>query len=178
MRLPEATMNIERILVPYDFSECSAAALDYASRFADPNARLHIVHVDELLDVRISPYLPANGRYIHESLWDRRHEQVEQQLAKIIPRHTAARYEHHCTTGYPGDELLAFAERTGVDLIVMGSHGRTGLARLVTGSVAEQVMRRSKCPVLIVKAPMIRSKVTPAAESESAALHIEHDFAI
>jgi nucleotide-binding universal stress UspA family protein len=171
-------MNIERILVPYDFSECSDAALDYASRFADSNARLYIVHVDELLDVRISPYMPANRPYIHESLWDRRHEQVEKQLVKIIPRDTAARYEHHCMTGSPADELLAFAERTGVDLIVMGSHGRTGLARLVTGSVAEQVMRRSKCPVLIVKAPRIRSKVAPAAASESAALHNGQDFAI
>lgn len=171
-------MNIQRILVPYDFSGCSAAALHYASRFAGPNARIYIVHVDELLDVRISPYTPANGPYIHDSLWHRRHKQVEQQLAKIVPRGKAARYEHHCLTGAPADELLAFAERTGVDLIVIGSHGRTGLTRLIAGSVAEQVMRRSKCPVLVVKAPMIRAKVALFAESESAALHVGHDFAI
>ena len=164
--------------MPYDFSGCSVAALDYAAQFAGPNARLYIVHVDELLDVRISPYVPANGLYIHESLWDRRHEEVEQQLAKIMPHDTTAVYEHHCMTGSPADELLAFAERNGVDLIVMGSHGRTGLSRLVTGSVAEQVMRRSKCPVLIVKAPVIRSKSDIAVASESAALHVGNDFAI
>jgi nucleotide-binding universal stress UspA family protein len=171
-------MNITRVLVPYDFSDCSAAALDYAARFANSDARLYIVHVDELLDVRISPYVSANGLYIHEYLWDKRHKEVEQQLAKIAPRGTDAVYEHHCMTGSPPDELLAFAEKTGIDLIVMGSHGRTGLSRLLTGSVAEQVMRRSKCPVLIVKAPLVRSESTVADESESAAFRVWHDCAI
>ena len=53
------------------------------------------------------------------------------------------------------EELLQFAKREGVDLIVMGSHGRTGLSRLLMGSIAEGVVRRSECPVLVVKQPVV-----------------------
>ena len=61
-------MNIKRILVPYDFSECSSAALEYAGRLAtDSDARLYIVHVDELLDARISAIPPVNGPGVYES---------------------------------------------------------------------------------------------------------------
>ena len=80
--------------------------------------------------------------------------------------------------GAPADEILAFAERVHIDLIVMGSHGRTGLSRLITGSVAEKVMRGSKCPVLILKSRVKRTEMTAVATTESPALSVGNDFAI
>ncbi len=146
-----AATDVKRILVPYDFSECSAAALDYAIRFAPGAARIYVAHVDELLDAHISAFPPLDSPYIHDSSGDSRRRKVMRQLAKIAPHGGGPIYEHHCLIGAPADEILAFAERVQIDLIVMGSHGRTGLSRLVTGSVAERVMRRAKCPVLICK---------------------------
>ena len=62
-------------------------------------------------------------------------------------------YEHHYLSGVPETEILAFADREKVDLIVIGSHGRTGITRVLLGSVAEAVVRGAKCPVLTVKQP-------------------------
>jgi nucleotide-binding universal stress UspA family protein len=147
-------MNIKRILVPIDFSECSQAALEYASRLAsDAGARLYVVHVDELLDVAIPAIPPIEGGYIYESLWDERRQEVRDRLAKIVPPAPDVKYEYRCLMGSPTYEILKFAERQRIDLIVIGSHGRTGVFRLVTGSVAEGVMRGAKCPVLVVKRP-------------------------
>ena len=176
----EAAMNIKRILVPYDFSECSSAALEYAGRLAiDSDARLYIVHVDELLDARISAIPAVDWPGVYESSWEKRRRAVNRQLAKIVPLNAPVVYEHHCLMGSPADEILAFAERVHIDLIVMGSHGRTGLSRLITGSVAEKVMRGSKCPVLIVKSPVKRTEMTCLlSQRESPALCVGKDFAI
>lgn len=172
-------MNIKRILVPYDFSDCSSVALDYGGRLAvDSDTRLYIVHVDELLDAHISVIPPVNGPGAYASSWEKRRRAVSKQLAKIVPLNTPVVYEHHCLIGAPADEILAFAERVHVDLIVMGSHGRTGLSRLITGSVAEKVMRGSKCPVLILKSRAKQTSTTAVAKSESPALCVGKDFAI
>jgi universal stress protein A len=153
-------MNIKRILVPLDFSECSQAALEYASRLAsDAGARLYVVHVAELLDVAIPAIPPIEGGYIYESLWDERRQEVRDRLAKIVPPAPDVKYEYRCLMGSPTYEILKFAERQRIDLIVIGSHGRTGLSRLVIGSVAEGVMRGAKCPVLVVKQPMKHPEV-------------------
>jgi nucleotide-binding universal stress UspA family protein len=171
-------MDIKRIVVPYDFSGCSAAALNYAARFAGLNAQLYIVHVDELLDADISACPPTDGVYIHTSAWDRRRRNIMRHLAKVVPHAPTTVYEHHCLAGYPVAEILSFAARVHADLIVMGSHGRTGMSRLLTGSVAEQVVRRSKCPVLVIKAPMIRHASNVPIATESPALRVGNEFAI
>ena len=146
-------MNIQRILFPTDFSEDSSAALGYASSLAsDTGALLYIVHVDELLDVGIPSIPPIEGGYFYEVPWDERRE-VQERLTKIVPTVANVVYEHRYLTGSPLTQILNFAEREHVDLIVMGSHGRTGFSRLIMGSVAEGVMRRATCPVLIVKQP-------------------------
>jgi universal stress protein A len=145
-------MNTQRILVPYDFSDYSRAALDYAGRLAiDSDARVFILHVDELLDARISAVAAVDWPGVYESSWEKRRRTVNRQLVKLVPHNSPVFYEHHCVMGSPANEILAFAERSNIDLIVMGSHGRTGLSRLTIGSVAEKVMRASKCPVLILK---------------------------
>jgi nucleotide-binding universal stress UspA family protein len=168
-----------KLLVPIDFSECSSAALEYASRLAsNTGARLYIVHVDELLDVTIPAIPPIEGGYVCESLWDERRQYVRDRLAKIVPSGTNFACEYRCLMGAPAYEILKFADRERIDLIVMGSHGRTGVSRLITGSVAEKIMRGSKCPVLILKAPAKQSERTAAVPiPQSPTLPVGEDIA-
>jgi universal stress protein A len=149
-------MNIKQILFPTDFSESSDEALKYASNLAsDAGARLRIVHVDELLDATIPPIPSVEGGYFLEAAWDtKRQDDVKAKLAKVVPTVSNVKYEQHYLMGSPQNEILQFANEQGVDLIVMGSHGRKGISRLLMGSVAEAVMRRTNCPVLVVKQPM------------------------
>jgi nucleotide-binding universal stress UspA family protein len=147
-------MNIKQILVATDFSECSKEALKYASNLAsDTCARLWIVHVDELLGAAVPPIPPFEGAYFVEAAWDTQRREVKDQLAKVIPTVPDVKYDQHYLMGSPQNEILQFANEQGIDLIVMGSHGRTGISRLLLGSVAEAVMRRATCPVLIIKQP-------------------------
>ena len=76
-------------------------------------------------------------------------------LEKIVARDARAGfvYEHRLVTGDPASSIVNLAEMEGADLIVMGTHGRTGFSRLLMGSVAELVVRRAKCPVLTFKQP-------------------------
>jgi universal stress protein A len=149
-------MNIKRILFPTDFSEFSSAALDCASYLASAtDARLYILHVDELKDVSVPAIPPVEGGYFYAAAWDdERREELQEMLSKTVPTAANIAYEHRLLTGSPTMQILQFAEQESVDLIIMGSHGRTGFARLVMGSVAQAVMRGAKCPVLIVKQPM------------------------
>lgn len=148
-------MNIKRILFPTDFSECSSAALDCASYLASATgARLYILHVDELKDVSVPAIPPVEGGYFYAAAWDdERREELQEMLSKTVPTVANIAYEHRLLTGSPTVQILQFAEQESVDLIVMGSHGRTGFSRLVMGSIAQGVMRGTKCPVLIVKQP-------------------------
>lgn len=147
-------MIVKRILFATDFSESSSAALEYASRLAsDTEALLYIVHVDELLDISVPSIPGIEGGYFYESPGDNDRHEVRDRLSKIAPTVSGVAYEHRYLTGSPLNEILKFADRQCVDLIVMGSHGRTGFSRLLMGSVAEGVVRRAKCPILIVKQP-------------------------
>jgi nucleotide-binding universal stress UspA family protein len=72
-------------------------------------------------------------------------------LEEVVPADPAVAYEHHVVMGDPATEIIQLARSEGADLIVMGTHGRTGLTRLMMGSVAEAVVRRAPCPVLTLK---------------------------
>jgi hypothetical protein len=76
--------------------------------------------------------------------------------------------EHRLADGNPSEEILRQARDTGCDLIVMGTHGRRGLGRLLLGSVAEEVMRKAPCPVLTVKLPPSSSAVAPRNTTQGA----------
>lgn len=137
-------MKAKRILCPVDFSEASDAALDVASKLArEGGAKLFIVHVEE------------NAAVVHPGLfgglppvaWKEKH-----RLSNTLPTATEVRFEHDLLIGDPANQIVEFAEKRGVDLIVMGSHGMTGLLRVLMGSVAEGVVRRSPVPVLTLKA--------------------------
>ena len=137
-------MQAKRILCPVDFSETSDVALDVASKLARENeAKLFIVHVEE------NPTVVHPGVFggLPPVAWKERHK-----LSDTLPTATDVRFEHDLLVGDPANEIVGFAERKNIDLIVMGSHGVTGLLRLLMGSVAEGVVRRSPVPVLTLKA--------------------------
>jgi nucleotide-binding universal stress UspA family protein len=150
-------MDIKRILFPTDFSECSSGALDCASsRAGATGARLYILYVDELKDVIVPAFPPAEGDCFYSAAWDdERRELLHERLTKTIPTVVNVAYERRFLTGSPLVEILKFAEQESVNLIVMGSHGRTWVSRLIMGGIAQGVMRGAKCPILIVKQPAV-----------------------
>ncbi len=142
-------MDFKAILHPTDFSEYSDAALRIASLMAaESGARLYIVHVDEAL----APSALGFGGmgYTSESLVELQKENRE-RLNRIRPTKTGVDYETHFLVGVPDKEILEFAHRENIDLIVLGTHGRTGVARLLMGSIAESIVRHADCPVLTIK---------------------------
>jgi len=145
-------MNAKKILFPTDFSESSDAALGYASSLAaETGAILYIVHVGN----ETTAYLAGYGGFGSvPDLADSVARENRKLLNQVKPTASKVNYQHHYLSGSPDHEILAFAEREHVDLIVLGSHGRTGLSRLLLGSVAEAVVRRANCPVITVKHPM------------------------
>jgi universal stress protein A len=145
-------MNIRKILCPTDFSGHTDAALGYASVLAsESGATLYIVHVDEYRDATAALGEAALSYPAPWAVADRC--EVRHQLEKVRPTRPSVDFEHRYLSGGPIREIVEFAERENVDLIVMGSHGRTGISRLLMGSVAEGVARRAPCPVMIVKQP-------------------------
>lgn len=141
-------LPIRKILHPTDFSEPSRAAFEFACALArDYGAELIIVHVNKQTPI-FAPDGIAVGVPVEEPY------ELRARLIEVRPTDTRVKYEHHLLEGDPAEEILKAAHSRGADLIVMGTHGNTGLARLLMGSVAECVLRRAECPVLTVKAPI------------------------
>jgi universal stress protein A len=144
-------MKIQSILFPTDFSNYNDAALEYASTFAaGSGATLHIVHVH---DTRTLTTAMGDASYLYAASWHEELEEARRRLGAILPSVNSVTCEHHCLTGVSEEEIVNLAADKHIDLIVMASHGRGGLSRLLMGSVAESVMRAAPCPVLIVKQP-------------------------
>lgn len=143
--------TISRILVPVDFSPCSRAALEYAAELADRNdARVEVLHVQEP-----APYAGPVGMSMMPPVarrWDETPGDVLRELEGFVgPSHDHLRVR--VESGLPGDVIPAVAKQGDFDLIVMGTHGRSGFARALLGSVAETVMRRAPVPVLTLRMP-------------------------
>ncbi len=140
-------MNVKRILCPIDFSAHSDKALAYASTLAkEAGAKLLLVYVEDTqvpLDAGFAGYVPPPDET----------EQLEKRLNATRPTVEEVETEHHLLFGHPADAIVEFAQSHDIDLIVMGTHGRTGVARLLMGSIAESVVRRATCPVLTLKQP-------------------------
>jgi len=138
-------MASKAILFPTDFSTASDAALSHAEALAkQAGATLLIVHVEE-------PPLAYGGGELYYGLPEPNSERIQKMLEDIRPRDPAVPFEHRLTIGDPAGEVVRIAGDEGCEMIVMGTHGRTGLTRLLMGSVAEQIVRRAPCPVLIYR---------------------------
>lgn len=132
---------IQRILFPTDFSETSVAAQGHAERLAaNTGAELLVLHVFAVPDVWGSGGMP-----------DEVNEAAKKQLAEIQPRIPGVKMQHIAHGGPPGEVICWMAQQRQCDLIVLGTHGRTGLAHLLMGSVAEHVVQHAPCPVLTVR---------------------------
>ena len=142
-----------RILVPTDFSPPSDAALDYArilaTRFGSALEILHVVDDPTVESDFVPDGFAASTEGIRNGLVEHSRERLD-SLMTFVDR---ARYHAHAETlfGSPAQTIVDYAIATGAGLIVMGTHGRTGLAHLLMGSVAEQVVRTAPCPVLTVR---------------------------
>ena len=138
-------MDLKKILFPTDFSHTGDAALALATSLArDSRAKLLIVHVEE-------PPVAYGGGEMYYGMPDPATEDLRRMLYEIKPADPAVEYEHHLVTGDPAAAIARLAGSEGVDLIVMGTHGRSGLLQVLIGSTAERVIRTSPCPVLTVR---------------------------
>jgi nucleotide-binding universal stress UspA family protein len=142
-------IGIKKILCPIDYSESSLEALKYAIHFAlRDSGKLYLMHV---IDIRsLEQYAPFQAAIKPESEMI---TQMREELWAKVPEEVRKKVEMEAivTVGIPLVEILLAAKEKGVDMIVMGTHGRTGLAHVIMGSVAENVVRRAPCPVLTVR---------------------------
>ena len=140
-------MNAKNILCPYDYSENSRVALSYASALArESSATVHLLHVTQPVtptDTGFGGYAPAPIDL----------EALQQELEKIKPLGEELECEREVQIGAAAASIVEYAKEHEIDIIVMGTHGRTGLTRLLMGSVAESVVRGAGCPVITVKQP-------------------------
>lgn len=147
-------LNIKRILVPVDFSEGSRAALREALALADAfDAQIDLLHIWEP-----SPYVsltqPIWSGGIECVFSDYLQRQLEKRLSELVDEEAPAhrdRIHVKAQAGYVTHDIIAALETGGYDLVIMATHGRTGLSRVVLGSVAERVLRMSPCPALTVR---------------------------
>jgi universal stress protein A len=150
-----------RILVPTDFSPPSDAALEYARILAAKfGSSLQILHVIDD-PTAASEFVPDGFAPSTEDIRTGLLAQAHTRLERLMNRVDRSRYHAHAQAvlGLPAQSIVDYATATRTGLIVMGTHGRTGLAHLLMGSVAEQVVRTAPCPVLTVR------QVTVADES-------------
>ena len=144
-------MEIKKILFATDFSEGSSSSLPYAVSIAKQyGAKLYFVHV--IYDV-----MKTSGWYVPHVSMDELYKDMEKnakaQLEKSFIEEIRGYkdVEHVVLKGTPYEEISRFAEENKIDLIVIGTHGKTGLDRMLFGSTAEQVVRHAPCPVITVR---------------------------
>jgi universal stress protein A len=137
-------LKISKILTPVDYSPCSRAALDHALFFAERfSAKIDVLHVWD-----VPPSVNADMMVMSD--------EGPQSMSNVL-LHGANKEMNHFLgdlTAEHGDAvptIIEVAARDGYDLVVMGTHGRTGLSQLLMGSVAEKVVRQAPCPVLTVR---------------------------
>jgi nucleotide-binding universal stress UspA family protein len=145
-------IEIKKILYPTDFSDPSAYALTYAIEMAKKyDAELELLHVMLDESQMVSFYLP---QVTVKNLANDMEEGAKAKLKEFVENSAGLKdikYSYTMTKGIADDEIIKCAEEKDIDLIVIGTHGRTGFEHVLFGSTAEKVVRRSPCPVLTVR---------------------------
>jgi nucleotide-binding universal stress UspA family protein len=143
-------MEVKRILFPTDVSEGSAHAVPYVADLTRHyGAKLYIVHV--VYDVT-----RATGLYVPHINMDELYRDIETNARRELEKCCVEELrgykdiEYRILKGVPHEEILKFADENNMDMIIMGTHSRKGLDRVIFGSTAERVVRHARCPVLTV----------------------------
>lgn len=154
-------LPIRTILYPTDFSALSQPAFELACALArDYGARLVILHVADPPHVT-----PVEGVLVITPFSEV--EATRGRLEAVQPADPRVAVNHRLAEGNPADEILAAAADEKADLIVLGSHGRSGITRALMGSVAETVQRAAPCPVLTVRSPFGINLASPVEAGKS-----------
>jgi nucleotide-binding universal stress UspA family protein len=141
-------MKLNRIVVATDFSDGSLRAIEAAFSFdLEPDAKLYLLHVMDrplAVDQIVGWVEPALAQLYEEAL---------DRLAGLVPKNWQrdVTIERDVVIGTPAKAIARFAREKEADMIVVGTHGRTGLARVLMGSTAESLLREAPCQVLVVK---------------------------
>lgn len=148
-------IKIDKILVATDFSEPSGAAVQYGTHFARAyGASLHLLHVVDDLATRSMPLaapVPNIG-----ALQQEMEREAQRQLDRLLTDEDRRALRAHAvvlTSSTPAHAILSYARDECVDLVIVGTHGRSGLAQFFMGSVAQHVVRAAPCPVLTIRHP-------------------------
>jgi universal stress protein A len=139
----------KKILVPTDFSECADHALGYAVALADKlGATLHLVNAISIPSLGV----PELGVAVASTMMENAVVANQAALDRLVAAHGAVKITSELRTGDARDVIVDVARELGIELIVMGTHGRRGLKRALLGSIAEGVLRAAPCPVLTIRA--------------------------
>lgn len=135
------------VVVPFDFSDHATEAVSKAIQLSTDPSNIHVLHVLPRMEVT-EPGV-VWGTVDDES----RIQNVLESMTKALPESEFGKTSFEVQIGDAGSVAVKRAEELGAELIIIGSHGRTGISRVVLGSVAERIVRFAKCPVLVVKLP-------------------------
>ncbi|MCK9410549.1 MAG: universal stress protein [Bacteroidetes bacterium] len=151
-RMVDPLIGLKKILVPIDFSDHSKKALRYALPFARQfNAQLELMYV---VEPTIYPSDFGFGQVGFPDVEKELHEKATQELAALIESSVplSIRSSSVVSTGIPFVEITTYAQAEDIDLIIVATHGRTGVEHILFGSTAEKIIRKAPCPVLVVRA--------------------------
>jgi len=146
--LASSPIKIREILVPVDFSDCAEKALKYAIPFAKQfEARITLLHVVQLNYLVGTEFATVDYTFVEKDL----RTQAANHLERLSSIDERVKCKTVVRTGQPVVEIVEAAKKLQTDLIVISTHGRTGLKHVLLGSVAENVVRHAPCPVLVVR---------------------------
>lgn len=160
----ESDIAYDKILVPIDFSEHSKRTVSYAVKTASRHkATIYLLHVFQIPDYVVTPYARRRQNCAEvQSQVDTAEQEARETLQDFAEELSkkGINVQPYLRVGYPFDEIVLMANHFNVDLIIIGSHGRGAISRLLLGSTAQRVVEHAPCPVLVVKGPR------PGAKSE------------
>lgn len=145
------SVNVRHILVPVDFSENTPAILDWAAHLAgEHGSKVTLLHAYHLP----VEFQQLEGAYLPPDFWQSVRTEAENSLRRFAAdlEQRKIRVETAVCEGYAATVIVEEAATRGADLIVIGTHGRSGFKHLLLGSIAERVVQKAPCPVLTVKA--------------------------
>ncbi len=143
--------KIERILCAIDFAENSKEIVDYAKTFQKAfNCEIHVIYVAPTLSQYIGFQIsPSSIEDFVGEIIKGAQETMDKFIAENFPENHKVKGE--VLTGYAAEEIINYAKNNQIDLIIMGTHGRTGIDKILFGSVAEKVVKSSHIPVLTIR---------------------------